>query len=64
VINKLIAFERKIMRKMYGATGTGGGYWGIETDQEISDILNGQHIIGFIKRHRFNWLGHVDRTRD
>jgi hypothetical protein len=27
----------------------------------MNDILKGQHIIGFIKKQRLNWLGHVER---
>jgi len=63
--NKLMTFERKIMRKIFGPTRTDDGYWGIRTNQEINDILKGQNIIGFIKKQRLNWLGHVERmTKD
>jgi hypothetical protein len=48
VINKLKTLERKILRKIYGPTRTGDGYWRIKTDQEINDILKGQNVIGFI----------------
>jgi len=54
-----MTFERKIMRKIFGPTRTNDGYWRIETNQEINDILKGQNIIGFIKKQRLNWLGHV-----
>jgi hypothetical protein len=60
MINKLMTFKRKIMRRIYGATGTEDGYWRINTNQEISDILKGQNIIGFIEKQRLNWLGHVE----
>ena len=40
------------------------GYWGIKTNQEINDILNGQNIIGFIKKQRLSWLGHVERMAE
>ena len=53
-------FERKIMRKILGPTRSDDGYWRIKTNQEISDILKGQKIIGFIKKQRLNWLGHVE----
>jgi len=49
MINKLMTFESKIMRKMYGPIRTEDGYWRIKTNQEI-DILKGQNIIGFIKK--------------
>jgi len=54
-------FERTIMRKIFGPTRTDDGFWRIKTNQEINDILKGQNIIGFIKKQRLNWLGHVER---
>jgi len=58
--NKLMIFKRRIMRKIYGPARTDDGYWGIKTNQEIKEILKGQNIIGFIKKQRLNWLGHVE----
>jgi len=52
-------FERKIMRKIFGPTRTDDSYWGIETNQEINGLLEGQNIIGFIKKQRLNWLDHL-----
>ena len=40
------------------------GYWRIKTNQEINDILKGQNIIGFIKKQRLNWLGHVEHMAE
>jgi len=37
--NKLMTFERKIMRKIFGPTRTADGCWRIKTYQEINDIL-------------------------
>ena len=48
--NKLMIFERKIMRKIFGPTRTDDGYWRIKTNQEINDIWKGKNIIGFIKK--------------
>jgi hypothetical protein len=48
------------MRKIFGPTRTNDGYWRIKTDQEINKILKGQNIIGFVKKQRLNWLGHVE----
>jgi hypothetical protein len=56
--------ERKIMRKIYGATRTGDEYWRIKTNQEINDLLKGQNIIGFIKKQRLSGLGHVERMTE
>jgi hypothetical protein len=60
MVNKLMIYERKIMRKIYGPTGTEDGYWRIKTNHEINDIPEGQNIIGFIKKQRLNWLGHIE----
>jgi len=43
-------FERRVMRKIFGLTRIGDGYWRIKTNQEINEILKGQNIIGFIKK--------------
>jgi len=40
------------------------GYWRMKTNQEINDILKRQNIIGFIKKQRLNWLGHVERMAE
>jgi len=37
--NKLMIFERKLIRKIFDPIGTADGYWRIKTDQEINDIL-------------------------
>ena len=62
--NKLMIFERKILRKIFGPTKTDDGYWRIKTNQEINDILIGQNIILFIKKQRLNQLGHVERMAE
>ena len=42
MINKLMIFVRKIMRKILGHTRLDDGYWRIKTNQEIKDILKGK----------------------
>jgi len=64
MINKVMLFERRIMKKIFGPTRTDYGYWRIKTNQEINEILKGQNIIGFIKKQRLNWLGHVERMAE
>jgi hypothetical protein len=60
IFDKLMIFERKIMRKILGPTRLDDGYWRIKTNREINGTLRGQHIIGFIKKQRMNWLGNVE----
>jgi hypothetical protein len=38
------------MGLLYLFTRTDDGYWRIKTNQEISEILKGQNIVGFIKK--------------
>jgi hypothetical protein len=64
MINKLMISERKIMRKLFDPTRTDDGYWRIQTNQEINDLLKGQNIIWFIKKQRLNWLGHAERMTE
>ena len=64
MINKLMIFERKIMRKIFDPTRTDDGYWRIKTNQEVNDILKGQNIIGFIKKQRLNWLSQIEPMDD
>ena len=64
MIKKLMIFERRIMRKIFVPARTNDGYCRIKTNQEINEILKGQNIIGFIKKQRLNWLGHVERMAE
>jgi len=50
MINKLMIFERMVMRKIFGPTRSDDGYWMIKSNQEIKAILKGQNIIAFIKK--------------
>ena len=59
-----MTFERKIMRKVFVPTRANDGYWRIKTNQEINDIVKGKYIIGFIKKQRLDWLGHVERMAE
>jgi len=64
MINKLMIFERKIMRKIYCPRRTEDGYWRIKTNKEINDILKRQNIFGLINKQRLNLLGHVGRVAE
>jgi len=59
-----MTIERKIVREISSPARTNDGYWRIKTNQEINDTLNGKNIIGFIKKQRLNWLGHVERKAE
>jgi len=50
MVKKMMIFERKITRKIFGPPRTDDGYRRIKTNQEINYVLKGQNVIGFIKK--------------
>ena len=46
IINKLLVFERKILRKIFGPNNE-SGIWRIKTNQELDEIIKRKNIINF-----------------
>ena len=47
IINKLLVFEMKILRKIFGPNNE-NGIWRIKTNQELDEIIKCKNIINFI----------------
>jgi hypothetical protein len=65
IINKLLVFERKILKKIFGRNKE-NGIWRIETNQELDEIIKRKNIINFIRAQRLSrlsWLGHIERMQ-
>ena len=60
IINKLLVFERKILRKIFGPNNE-NGIWRIKINQELNEIIKRKNIINFIRAQRLSWLGHIER---
>jgi hypothetical protein len=60
-IQKLMIFERKILRKIFGPTKGLNGLWRITTSEEFDELIQRKNIIKFIKSQRLKWLGRVER---
>ena len=60
---KLMIFERKILRKIFGPTKELNGLWRIKTNEELDELIRRKNIIRFIKSQRLKWLGHVERMQ-
>jgi hypothetical protein len=56
----LMAWERKILRKIYGPTKE-NGQWRIKTNAELITKYKYQYVITVIKTQRLEWLGHIIR---
>jgi len=62
-IQKLLIFERKILRKIFGPT-IENKLWRIKTNDELDKLIKHQNIINHIKALRLSWFSHVQRMPD
>ena len=60
-IQKLMVFERKILRKVFGPTKELHGLWKIKTNERLDKQIQRKNIIRFITSQRLKWLSHVER---
>jgi hypothetical protein len=62
-IQKLLVFERKILRRIFGPTKE-NQIWRIETNEELDKLIKYGNIVNCIKAQRLSWFGHVQRMLD
>jgi hypothetical protein len=55
---KIVIFERKVLRKIYGPTCE-NGRWRIRYNNELYQLFGEPDIIREIKARRVKWLGHL-----
>ena len=63
VIQKLLVFERKILRRIFGPTKE-NPIWRIKTNEELDKLIKHKNIVNCIKAQRLSWFGHVERMPD
>jgi hypothetical protein len=56
--NKLILFESKVLRRIFGHKKERHGTWRIKTNDEL---IRHKNIINHIKAQRLSWFGHLHR---
>ena len=59
--NRLLIFERRVLRKMYRPTQDNDGTWRIKTNEELEILIRKKNIVRFIKSQRLRWAAHVIR---
>jgi len=60
VIQKLLVFERKILRGIFGPTKE-NQTWRIKNNEELDKLIKHENIVNYIKVQRLSWFGHVQR---
>jgi len=63
VIQKLLVFETKILRRIFGTTKE-NQIWRVKTNEELDKLIKHKNIINYVKAQRLNWFGHVQRMPD
>jgi len=58
---KLLVFERKILRRIFGPRQKASGEWRLKTNEELEKAINNENIVRYIKYKRLSWLRHVER---
>jgi len=63
ITNRLMVFERKVLRKIFGPTND-NGIWRIKTNQVLDKIIKHKNIMNFIRAQSLGWLGHIERMQE
>ena len=62
--NKLMVFERKVLRRIFGPTKERDGARRIKTNDELDELIRHWNIINHIKAQRLSWFGHLHRMSE
>jgi len=63
IIQKLLVFERKILRGTFGPTKE-NQIWRIKTNEELDKLIKHKNIVNHIKAQRLSWFCHVRSMPD
>jgi hypothetical protein len=63
IIQKLLDFERKILRRIFGPTKE-NQLSRVKTNEELDKLIKHKNIINYIKAQRLSWFGHVQKVPD
>ena len=54
---KLLVFERKILRRIFGPRQKASGEWRLKTNEELEKAINNENIVRYIKKQRTELVG-------
>ncbi|KAF0750707.1 Reverse transcriptase domain-containing protein [Aphis craccivora] len=60
--NKLMIFERKVQRKIFGPKRNDEGSYEIRSNRELNALYDEPNIVSTLKSQRIRWAGHVWRA--
>ena len=60
IIQKLLVFERKILRGIFGHTKE-NQTWRIKNNEELGKLIKYENIVNYIIAHRLSRFGHIQR---
>jgi hypothetical protein len=60
-MQRLLVFERKILRKIFVPTKEDNGNWRIKTNIEMDESIKHRNTINYVKAQRLSWFGHINR---
>jgi len=60
IIQKLLVFERKILRVIFGPTKE-NQTWRIKNNEELDKLIKHENTVNHIKAQRLSWFGHIQR---
>jgi len=61
---KLLVFERRLLRRIFGSTQKTNREWRQKTNEELENMINHENIVRHIKSKRMSWVGFVERMPD
>jgi hypothetical protein len=56
---QLMAFERKVLRRIFGPTKERDVKWRIKTNDDLDELIKHKNIINHIKAQRLSCFGHL-----
>jgi len=56
IMQRLLVYERKILRKIFASTKEDNGIWRIKTNKEVDELINHRNIINYVKAQRLPWF--------